>query len=54
MPLCHFGQDTVQAARNMHIPKYQKYAGKLHNVLTRDKTEFSLHKSARNSAKAAG
>lgn len=53
MSFCHFGQDIPQAAKNMCIPKYQKYVRRLQNVLTRDKTEFSLHKSLRNSKKAA-
>lgn len=53
MSFCHVGQDILQAAKNTRIPKYQNYVGKLQNVLTRDKTEFSLHKSTRNSEKAA-
>lgn len=53
MSLCHLSQDILQAAKNTHIPKYQNYVGRLQNVLARDKTEFSLHKSTRNSKKAA-
>lgn len=48
MYFCHFGQDLLQAAKNTSIPKYQNYVGRLQNVLTRDKTEFSHHKSTRN------
>lgn len=53
MSFCHFGPDTHQAAKTPHIPKYQNYVGRLQDVLTRDKTKFSLHKSLRNSKKAA-
>lgn len=52
MSFCHFGQDILQSAKNMHMPKYQKYIGVLQSIITKDKTEFSLHKS-RNSKKAA-
>lgn len=53
MSLCHLGQDIFQAAKNTRILKHQNYAGKLQDVLTKDKTEFSLHKSTRNSKKSA-
>lgn len=53
MSFCRVGQDILQAAKETHVLKYQNYVGRLQNVLTRDKTEFSLHKSVRNTKKAA-